>query len=107
VTFTCISNTLMTFNITAPPFSKLPTSSVSYLIRCLPAQMAQCPAFKAVSTLTPPSNYSVRVDNTAAGYSMAWQVPIASLGCSCSTAAVAVRASGSFVCNAALTAAGN
>jgi hypothetical protein len=79
---------------------------VSYLIRCLPANMAQCPAFNPVSILTPPSRYNVRVDNTASGYSLNWQVPLNTLGCNCSTAAVAVRASGTFVCNNLVAAAG-
>jgi hypothetical protein len=98
VTFTCTSNNVVSFSLTAPRLSKLPTSSVSYLIRCIPTNMAQCPAFKPVSTLIPASRYNVKVDNKpASGYRLDWQVPLDTLGCNCSTAAVAVRASGTFV----------
>eukprot|EP00775_Hariotina_reticulata_P013887 gene13887-14007_t len=95
-TFTCLSRTLVSFTITAPAFSKLSPSSVEFLVRCnAPAQM--CDAFKLVSTLTPASRYNVVQDTTASGYSLTWQWSLPNSGCSCSSASVAVRASGTFV----------
>lgn len=102
VTLTCLSDALLSFSFMAPPFSKLSRSSVSYLIRCLPANVRKCPVFTAVSSLAPASRYSIREVNTTNGsYSLTWKVPMSSLGCTCTSTAVAVRATGTFVggCN--------
>jgi hypothetical protein len=85
----------MIFVVAASAFSRL---SVSYVVRCHTPNMEKCPAFTSVSRLIPASLYKVQEDqNGAAGYSLTWQVPLTKLGCTCSTAAVSISASGTFV----------
>eukprot|EP00775_Hariotina_reticulata_P006391 gene6391-6623_t len=93
----CVSPTLMAFNVTAPAFSQL---SFQYLVRCIQKNMLLCPDdFLTVRTLMRrPKFYNLQESNSApAGYSLSWQLPVDTRSCDCSSLAVSLSVTGTFV----------